>query len=390
MLKALGTPKYLQWRQALKVRVILITRDLTTPYSGMLPGYTAGHYTYDEIHLNLAELCQFSKIELVVASVNQIEYNESDRTGLVYSEDSSGKALDTILFHALSINIGSAPSQKDLIAQQPDLVVPVKPIANFCNFFERKLPTWQSNERGLQTLAVVGGGAGGIELALSIQYRLRATGLKVILLTRGSSILQDYPTRVRRKLQMILVERDIPVYCGATVVGVDMYGKRKKLLTIETVQSKTGPTATSSTMIVDDVLWCASAGVGSWLANNSPLACTTGGFVRVRDTYQSVSHECIFAVGDCCHHESGPRPKAGVWAVRAGPPLLSNLEAFLSGDRHLISHDPPKTFLSLISTGNQYAVASKSWWLCADGGHVWRWKDWIDRRWMAQYKNLGR
>ena len=106
--------------------------------------------------------------------------------------------------------------------------------------------------------------------------------------------------------------------------------------------------------------------------------------MRVHPTYESLSHEGVFAAGDCCHMDDHPRPKAGVFAVRAGPVLVDNLVSYLSG-KPLVPHVPQESFLGLLSTGDKFGVASKSWWLCLTGKYVWYWKDWIDRTWMAKY-----
>jgi selenide, water dikinase len=80
---------------------------------------------------------------------------------------------------------------------------------------------------------------------------------------------------------------------------------------------------------------------------------------------------------------------AGVFAVRAGPPLLENLVAYLT-NQPLEPHIPQSTCLGLLMTGNKSAIASRGSWLALQGTWVWKLKDYIDRTWMDKYtvKNL--
>ena len=140
-------------------------------------------------------------------------------------------------------------------------------------------------------------------------------------------------------------------------------------------------------ILFDECLWCTSAGVAPWLVSNTPFDTTDDGFLTVKDTHESTSHSGVFAAGDCCHMVNHPRPKAGVFAVRAGPPLFQNLVNYLL-QKPLKHYKPQIRFLSLISTGDPYAIASRGQWFALKGRFLWTWKDYIDRTWMEKYKVL--
>ena len=426
VLKMLGMPPHRQWLVEHGVQVTLIARDLHTPYSGMLPGFVAGHYTYDEIHLDLVKLCRFSNTRLVFAAAEEITYStaasiqdddEDDdnedptnpltrRTagsGMVYCSD----GRPPIRFDALSIDVGITPSTAGIIAttttasSTSDAIIPVKPIANFCRSYQvlqqtilAKYSSSSGTKQNATTkaannkhvVAIIGGGAGGIELAMSMKHAFRDyPQVQVIVVTRGNSLLAQHNRSVQRIFQRILQERHIDLYHRAEVIGVEPTadGQRKTLVLSETARSYH-----RNPIVADSVVWCTQASAASWLSEKTPLATTTeGNFIQVESTYESVSHKGIFACGDCCHMVDHPRPKAGVFAVRAGPPVLENLKRYLSG-QPLHNYAPQRDFLGLISTGDKYAVASKGWWFALKGRFLWTIKDYIDRTWMEKYTLL--
>src|SRR5271166_6333895 len=82
------------------VRVTLVARDVETPYSGMLPGWVAGHYAFDECHIDLGRLARFAGARLVHDAAIGI-----DRAG----QRLSCRSHPPIRWDFLSLDIGSAP-----------------------------------------------------------------------------------------------------------------------------------------------------------------------------------------------------------------------------------------------------------------------------------------
>ena len=129
---------------------------------------------------------------------------------------------------------------------------------------------------------------------------------------------------------------------------------------------------------------CATGARAHSLVARSDLA-NENGFLLVNEFLQSASSPQIFGAGDCVHFS--PRnglAKSGVYAVRAAPFLHANLQSALKGSP-LKPFRPQKRFLRLLNTGNGSALAE---WgpFYARGNWAWRWKDRIDKRFLAMYR----
>jgi selenide, water dikinase len=110
------------------------------------------------------------------------------------------------------------------------------------------------------------------------------------------------------------------------------------------------------------------------------------GFLRVDQTLRVTGHDDVFAAGDTIAFSGRELPKSGVYAVRAGPVLADNIRRTLTG-RSLRRFRPQREALYLVSTGERYAVGTRNG-LVVEGAWVWRWKDWIDRRFMRKFNEL--
>lgn len=349
------------------VRLTLICREVHTPYSGMLPGLVAGHYTYDEAHIDLRKLAVFAAARFVRAEVTGLdpearELRFADRPAIPYD--------------LLSLNTGSTPGTHRVPGAE-EFAVPVKPISRF-------LPRWQGLLQRVGALdevpriAVVGAGAGGVELTLAMQHRLqyrlvsrgKPSEVAMHLFSATDRILPTHNARVRSKFARILAERGVTVHCGSPVAEVQADGLR---------------TAAGWSGRFHEVVWVTDACAAAWFGE-SDLATDERHCVRVDECLRSVSHPTVFAAGDVAAVDAHPREKAGVFAVRQGPPLEANLRRALWG-RECKPFRPQRRFLSLVSTGDRYAVASKSAW-SVEGAWVWKWKDRIDRRFMDKYRKL--
>jgi selenide, water dikinase len=350
------------------VRVTLITRQVDTPYSGMLPGMIAGLYDRDAAHIDTGPLSRFAGARLYHSEVIGLD---------LAAKRVICRNRPPMPYDLLSINIGSTPSARQ-IAGVAEHAIPVKPIDGFMARFEA------ARQRilvagGRARIGVVGGGAGGVELLLSLHRRLTrdvaaagfdASGLAFTLITSTEEILPTFPTRMRRRFAAIMGERGIHVITGARASEV-----RADAVLLDG----------SDPVGLDEVFWTTRAAPASWLTETG-LVLDEEGFIRVTETLQSASHPEVFAAGDIAAIKGHAPPKSGVYAVRAGQPLAANLRRLLEGKRP-VAYQPQRDALYLISTGEPYAVGARNG-LTFEGGWVWRLKDFIDRRFMAKFNEL--
>ena len=324
------------------LRITLITRDIHTPYSGMLPGYVAGHYDYDDCHIDLGPLARFAGARLYHAEVEGLDIDNSRVVA---------QGRPSIAYDLLSINTGSRPDSID-VAGVDEFAIAAKPIDKFLTKWDALIEKARCST-GIFRVVVVGGGAGGVELALSTQHRLqrliRQAGedsqrLRYTLIDESESIMFMHNVSVRRRFQRILAQRQIALQTSSKVTEV------------RSDQVKLGD---GTSVAADAVLWVTTAAAPTWPAE-AGLAVDAAGFVKVDANLQSLSHKNIFAAGDIASLVDF-RPKSGVFAVRQGPVLFKNLKAAATGGR-LHTYRAQKNFLGLISTGDKYAIASRGNW----------------------------
>ena len=335
------------------VRLTLISPDPVTAYTGMLPGMVAGHYARDEIMIDLVRLARFAGARLILSQVTGID--RAARTVTVAGQSD-------VAHDVLSLDIGVTTGLPALPGFAKHGVA-AKPMTAFADRWQAFVAEGRPQPR----VAVIGAGLGGVELALAASHRLRGTGATpdVTVIDRATVALGGVGDGARAALMAHCAVAGVRIVCGAEPSEV----------TAEAVVLADG-----QRIGADLVLAVAGAQPGKWLGDTD-LALRQG-FIPVSATLQT-EDPAIFACGDIAEMTGSPRPKAGVFAVRQAPVLRHNLTAALTGGP-MRDFRPQGDYLKLVSTGGKGAVADK-WGLRLDGALLWRWKDRIDRAFMAKF-----
>lgn len=328
-------------------------------YSGMVPGFVAGHYTLEDCVIPLEPLVRRAGVRWLHRSVKALDADSST----VLLDDGS-----TLQYSWLSVNTGPVQNRTLMERDMPgarEHGLFVRPIETFGALWPKVVELGQ--QKPLR-IAVIGGGAAGIELAMSVRFRLPTAA--ITLVAGNAPVGASYPVAVQQRVQAALKARRITVLQD---VALGLNGHEVQL-------------GCGAGLACDVPLIATGAQPAPWLTG-SGLAVDAQGFIAVDACQRSTSHPQVFAVGDISSRMDRRLARSGVYAVRAGPALATNLAAAVAG-RPLKPHQPPDTTLNLLSCGDRSAIAT---WgkLSAQGRWVWWLKNWIDRRFIARFRPAG-
>lgn len=331
------------------VEVIVVTPSRWQYYSGMIPGWIAGHYAIDQCRIDVEPVVKAVGASLILDNVVDV-LSDQKQVRLA-----GGALLD---YDFLSIDIGAKTNLTSLSGYIGP-VISIKPLGHF---HQQWLKVKAASHSGKQHLAIIGGGAAGAELAMAMAYAgpfQADAGYSISLITGTHGLLPDFGARLRKLTQRKL-----------EALGVNVLEQRA---------TGTGDSLSltdGSLMRADLVIAVTGAEPFSFLSA-SGLVTDNRGFVLVNKYHQSLSHPDVFAAGDVCSRQDQLLSRSGVHAVRAAPALAANLRAAIEGGE-FTAFQPRANTLYLIACGEKTAAGSYGPFTFS-GKWVWRLKDKIDR-----------
>ncbi|WP_170465266.1 selenide, water dikinase SelD [Ruegeria arenilitoris] len=335
-------------------RVTVINPGPTAPYSGMLPGFVAGHYSRPELDIDLAKLARFAGARVILGAAQGID---TDR------QEVHVAGRPPVAFDVASVNVGIT-SDMPALPGFTEHAVPAKPLGPFAAQWARYL-----EEPGDASVAVIGGGVAGAELIMAMAHALRERGRAAQLtLIDNAQILTATLPKAAATIRKAMADLGIEIIEGATISHV----------AADHVALDDG-----RQVAAQFVTGAAGAKPYGWISKTG--LDLQDGFIRVNAHLQS-NDPAIFAAGDCAHLTENPRPKAGVYAVREAPILFQNLRAAL-GSGTMRPYDPQKDYLKLISLGGKSALGERLG-TSFSGPLMWKWKNHIDQNFMNKFRDL--
>jgi len=343
--------------------LVLISNESLAAYSDLLPAFVAGLCDYLDMQIDLRRLCTAVGATFVHAEVIGIDVLR--RSLLLREARPPYYDIAPISFDVLSINLGSRPAFHGVLGAS-QWAVPVKPVPTFLAAWQTCLDEINQQPR---RLAIVGGGAGGIELAMAMRERC-GDRVHIDLIHAGPALMAQQGPRLGSRLFATL---------GAQGINVHLQSR------VEKVESGLLQLCSGKRLEFDKLFWVTDAAAPAWFGSTG-FELDEKGFLRVNDSLMLCGQQGIFAVGDCASVLGQSRPKSGVFAVRQAKPLFDNLRRYITG-RPLRPVRLQSKYLALIGSGNGRAIALRGRWH-AEGRVFWQLKQVIDKRFMRKFSEV--
>ena len=364
----IGLLRRLRGTPLINADITLISEQPQSIYSGMLPGWMAGHYILDDIRIDIAAQCKQAGVHFIQQPIVKIDA-KSQRVMTADDYDHS--------YEVVSLNTGADTdmhwlNNADTNNADTNSVIAIRPLHSFVNQWSQVLATAQRSE--CYRLAIVGAGAAAIELVMAAQVALqRINSNHQVSLICGTALLSGFDVRFRKRVIRQLERLNIKViYERATAY------QNGKLIT-ETMSSQ-------QSFSIDTVIAATGVTGAAWTASTD-IVTVDRGFIAVNAVQQSVSHPNVFAVGDVATRVDNNIAHSGVHAVYGGAVEADNLLTFMiDQNKPLQRYQPRRRTLYLLSCGDKYAIASwgkYSW----QGRWLWYLKRYIDQRFVESSKS---
>ena len=335
-------------------RITLITNEIDTPYSGMIPGYIEGIYSWRDSHIDLYRLCLKLNVRFIHAEVERVS---------AYDKEIYFKDRPKIKFDVLSINTGIQSNNSD-IKGAAKYCLPVKPISKLANNFLNKITNYKS-------IAFIGGGAGSVELALAIKKRFLNINqeIKITLISGKRGLLSAFPQKTKLISLKTLEKFKIDIIEYKRVLEV----KPKQIILSD-----------KSILKIDKAILSTNSMTPKWLTR-SDILLTKDNYILVNKSFQT-NYKYVFASGDVIDFDNQNLKKAGVFAVRSGKPLAVNIKKFIIG-KNLLEYKFNKNYLALIGTSKASAIATK-YNLTFNSKFFFYLKSYIDKRFIKKFSDF--
>ncbi|WP_420586605.1 selenide, water dikinase SelD [Ruegeria sp.] len=335
-------------------RVTVINPGPTAPYSGMLPGFVAGHYDRAELDIDLVRLARFAGARVILGPVEGID---PDRRQVHVP------GRPPVAFDIASVNVGIT-SDMPALPGFVEHAVPAKPLGPFASSWAKYL-----DGSGPASVAVIGGGVAGVEVVMAMAHALRSKGRAAQLtLIDSAQALTATGAKAAATIRQAMTDLGVNLIEQASIACIE-----KDHVALEDGRQIPATFVTGA----------AGARPYDWIAQTG--LDLHDGYIRVNGHLQS-SEPAIFAAGDCAHLADNPRPKAGVYAVREAPVLFDNLRAAMGAGRMRV-YQPQNDYLKLISLGEKSALAERLG-TSFSGPLMWKWKNHIDQSFMNKFRDL--